>query len=446
MLFYCLYKKTMKKTRNYLLRGTLVLGALLLAGFGIALSNARIELTEAGVHKRLLVPLGGVGHAGIHTYAGTGDDVRLPGFLDGPVVRRGADGGWAATWYCEGEVRRQAGKGGDLAIDCGGRRHLFPVSRTPAVPDAVFDTQADILVLSDIEGNQRFLDAALASLAVTDSAGNWRYGRNHLVIAGDAVDRGRDVFAVLWRLYTLSLQAREAGGAVHLVLGNHEQYVLRGNISRANPDHLHALARMGGPAAAFGPDTLIGHWLRLQPVIIKTGRIVITHGGVNPLVADAGFTVNNLNSAMRRYWLGDMPSKAELDAVIGPAGLTQYRGYIEDAEDRYARATGAQVGDVLAHFGAKSIVVGHTLVDGITALHEGRVWAIDVNSNRARPEALLIRNGKPTVVSTGVARRLEEDGGGRLTRPFSLFASRDLAMLKGLVASNYALSRIPQPY
>ncbi|MCA1248885.1 metallophosphoesterase [Massilia sp. MS-15] len=436
----------MKKTRTYLIRSILVLGVLLLVAFGLALSNARIELTEAGVHKRLLIPLGGAGMAGIHTYAGTGDHVRLPGFLDGPVVRRSADGSWAATWYCEGEVQRQSGKGGDLVVDCAGTRHQFPVSRSPAVPDAVFDTQADTLVLSDIEGNLRFLDASLVSLGVTDAAGNWRYGRNHLVIAGDAVDRGRDAFAVLWRLYALSLQAQDAGGAVHFVLGNHEQYVLRGNISRANRDHLHALARMGGHVDAFGPDTLIGHWLRLQPVIIKNGPAVITHGGVNPLVADAGFTVKHLNTAMRRYWAGDMPGKAELDAVIGPAGLTQYRGYLEDGEDRYARATDAQIGDVLAHFGAKTIVVGHTLVDRVTALHGGKVWAVDVNSNTARSEALLLRNGEATVVPTGVARGLPEDGGRRPTRPFSLFAASDLAMLKGLVLSNYALSRIPQPY
>jgi len=435
----------MKKKRACLVRGVVVTFSALLIALGIALSNADIELTESGAHKRLLVPIG-VGAAKFNTFAGTGDKVRMPGFLDGPVVRRDADGSWAATWFCEDTVQRQTSTEAELVIDCAGKRHVFPVSRTPRVPDAVFDTQADTLVLSDIEGNARFLDAALTSLSVTDADGNWNYGRNHLVIAGDAVDRGRDVFAVLWRLYTLSLQAQDAGGAVHLVLGNHEQYLLRGNTSRANRDHLYALANMGGQANAFAADTLIGHWLRLQPVIIKTGRTVITHGGVNPLVADAGFTVNNLNSAMRRYWLGDMPGKAELDAVVGPAGLTQYRGYLEDGEDRFARATAAQIGDVLAHFGARTIVVGHTLVDGVKPLHDGKVWAIDVNSDEARPEALLIRNGEPVVVSTGVARQLNEHDEPRFTRPFSLFSSADLAMLRGLITSNYALSQIQYPY
>ncbi len=435
----------MKKTRTYLLRGLLIAVALPVVLIVFALSRSDVELTEAGVHKRLLIPVGSQA-IGLHTYAGTADNAKMPGFLDGPIVRRNANGSWAATWYCEGQVEHLTGTAGDLAIDCAGQRRHFPVARTPAVPDAVFDAPTDTLVISDIEGNDRYLDAALKSLSVTDADGNWRYGRNHLVIDGDAVDRGRDVFAVLWRLYALSLQAQDAGGAVHLVLGNHEQYLLRGNISRANRDHLHALSRMGGQVAAFGPDTVIGQWLRLQPVIIKSGKTVITHGGVSPLVADAGFTVNNLNSAMRRYWLGDMPGKAELDAVIGPAGLTQYRGYFEAGEDRYGLATEAQVKDVLAHFGASAIVVGHTLVDGVTAFHGGRVWAVDVNTDTARPEALLIRNGEPQVVSTGIRRNLNEEGQQRLTRPFSVFASRDLAMLKELFKSHYALSQIRYPY
>ncbi len=173
-----------------------------------------------------------------------------------------------------------------------------------------------------------------------------------------------------------------------ILLGNHEQYLLRGNTSRANRDHLHALTRMGGQAGAFTPGTLIGHWLRQQHVIIKSGKTVITHGGVSPTVAVSGLTVSNLNSARRRYWSGDMPGKGELDAVVGPAGVTQYRGYLMDGEvNRYAAATTSQVGDVLAHFGAHRIVVGHTLVDGVTALHQGKVWAVDVNRDTARPEA-----------------------------------------------------------
>ncbi|MFC0254565.1 hypothetical protein [Massilia consociata] len=442
-----LYQKqdVMKKTRTIVVRSLAVTLWLFLLLFAIALANSSIELTASGVHQRLLLSLGSVS-AAINTYAGTGDEVRMPGFLDGPIVRKKADGSWNATWFCEDEVQHLAGSGSVLAIECAGQTRHYPVARNPEIPNPVFDTPGDTLILSNIEGNVRFLGAGLASLQVADEAGNWSYGRNHLVIAGDAVGRGRDAFAVLWRLYGLSLQAQEAGGSVHLLLGNQEQNLLRGNTLEVNRDHLYALVRMGGQAQAFGPDTLIGQWLRLQPVVIKSGKTVITHAGINPVVADAGLTVHKLNGAMRAYWSGDMLNKMELDAVLGPAGVTQYRGYFKDGERRYTRATTTQVSCVLAHFGANAIVAGHTLVDSVRPFHDGAVWAVDVNSNTARPEALLIRNGAPVVVSTGVSRQLDDNLQRRTTRAFSLVAASDIKMLQGLVTSNLALSRIADPY
>ncbi|WP_281912767.1 hypothetical protein [Massilia varians] len=74
----------MKQTRRYLLRGIGATAILLLGALVIALSNARVELTEHGAHRRLLVPIG-IGMAGLNTFAGTGDKVHIPGFLDGPM-------------------------------------------------------------------------------------------------------------------------------------------------------------------------------------------------------------------------------------------------------------------------------------------------------------------------------------------------------------------------
>ncbi|RLM48786.1 hypothetical protein DVK02_18755, partial [Halobellus sp. Atlit-31R] len=93
----------MKKARVYLVRGLLLTFCALLIAVGIALGNAKIELTESGAHKRLLVPIG-TAAVGLNTFAGTGDQVRVPGFLDGPVVRRDADSSWTATWFCEDRV------------------------------------------------------------------------------------------------------------------------------------------------------------------------------------------------------------------------------------------------------------------------------------------------------------------------------------------------------
>jgi hypothetical protein len=54
--------------------------------------------------------------------------------------------------------------------------------------------------------------------------------------------------------------------------------MLQGNLSRANREHIYALEQLGGQAAAFSADTVLGHWLRQQPVVIQAGDILITHG------------------------------------------------------------------------------------------------------------------------------------------------------------------------
>lgn len=413
----------------------------------VLLTQSQVEMTPNGVHTRLLLPAGSK-KVGIHLYSGSGDAPRIPQFLDGPIVRTAANGEWAATWFCENAVHRQSGNGDELAIECGGKQTRYPVRAVAAQPAARIDAPARMLVLSDIEGNAAFLDNALRELGVQDADGRWTYGPGHLVIAGDAVDRGRDVFAVLWRLYGLSLQAAEAGGAVQLVLGNHEQYMLRGNMSRANREHIHTTERMGGFVQAFGADTVLGAWLRRQPVIVQAGNVVVTHGGISPQVAASGLSSEQLNEAQRRYWQGPASQSAALDAVLGPAGLTQYRGYFDESESESdgPRATPAQVAQALEHFGADTIVVGHTPVEQITPLYQGRVYAIDVNTRTAASEALLFEHGTARIVPLRTRRMLAPERPPVKTRPLNLADAGDWRIIGGLVERSRALSQLSYPY
>src|SRR3546814_17085403 len=92
-----------------------------------------------------------------------------------------------------------------------------------------------------------------------------------------------------------------------VVLGNHEQYMLRANPSRANAEHLHALNAMGGYRHAFAADTMIGEWLRQPPVALKLGSVLFVHGGVSPPVARTGLTLEQTNAAMPDYWHDNAP-------------------------------------------------------------------------------------------------------------------------------------------
>ena len=433
-----------------IVKRTLLLASVLAVVGAIALltllSCATVETTSRGAPTRFRVPLG-VGDAAFPLYSATGRQVVLPGLLDGPIVRRAGDGSWPATWFCEDHVEQARGRGDRLDIDCAGRRHSFALG-APDVPVAVAPMPARVAVLSDLEGNAAFLGKALHKLGIVDADGNWHYGAGHLVILGDSVDRGRDVFAVLWRLHGLAAQAGAAGGAVHVVLGNHEQYLLRTNPTRANPEHLHALNMMGGYRQAFAADTVIGHWLRRQPVALKLGSVLFVHGGVGPAVARSGLSVGQLNDAMRAYWArtatGHAPS-ATLDAVLGPAGVTQYRGYFRGLDGHYPAATAADVQGALDHFDASEIVVAHTLVERVESLYGGRVRAVDVNNAESRPEVLVYENGVARVVDLGIPRDIERDE-ARAFREFSLADAADRRLLLEMYKDIRRLSALPYPY
>jgi hypothetical protein len=430
----------------YVIRGLLAAALLAVTAAGAGLATARLETTPHGVHDRLLISMGPAGSAGVHLYAGTGDRPVMPGFLDGPVIRRGEGGKWSATWFCEDRVHRASGTSAQLALGCGGRQFVFATDARIKPEASVLPMPGKLLFLSDIEGNIGFLDAALERLHVVDGKGNWAYGANRLVIAGDSVDRGRDVFRVLWRLHGLSQQAQEAGGGVTVLLGNHEQYILRGNISRANREHLYAAEQMGGFAQAFGADTVIGEWLRAQPVVAQFGRVLVTHGGISADVASKKLSPHQMNDAMRRYWRGEAATSAELDSVVGPAGVTQYRGYFQELEGRYAKATAAEVRKVREQFGVDTIVVGHTLVDRVTPLFDGGVYAIDVNTSEAAQQALLFEDGVPKVVESGVGRGLPAEPAARTVRPLQLGDTKEWRMLGQQVRRTWELARLPYPY
>lgn len=429
------------------LTALLLLCALLVACF--LLSRAKLASTPGGVHAGVLIPISGRRSVAIPIYTGSGERVRIPGFLDGPVVRRAGNGRWDARWFCEDRDGRASGSGTTLAIDCAGTRHRFVLDAAP-VPAPEQPMPADVVVLSDIEGNRAFLDAALVELGVMDAAGAWRYGAGHVVVLGDSVDRGRDVFAVLWRLHDLSRQAGAAGGAVHVLIGNHEQYVLRGNLSRANVEHLHGLRRMGGAAAAFAPDTVIGDWLRRQPVAVKLGRTLFVHGGVSPDVVKHGLAVSDLNRAMADYWAETAVEVARgprYDAVLGMQGVAQYRGLLMAVEDGYAAPSTAEVDRIAAHFGVDRIVVGHTRVPQVESRHGGRVIAVNVNSDSAKQQALGFRAGEPWIVDLRTRRNLGEDARPpRRLRELDLATQADRDIVLGAIGAMRALSKLPHPY
>src|SRR3546814_16688011 len=106
---------------------------------------------------------------------------------------------------------------------------------------------------------------------------------------------------------------------------------------------------------------MIGEWLRQQPVTLKLGSVLFVHGGISPRVARTGLDVGQLNAAMQDYWndTDPHPPSPGLDAVLGHAGVTQYRGWFRELEGRYPEARDAKVADEPARFHTRLAGVGH---------------------------------------------------------------------------------------
>ena len=336
----------------------------------------------------------------------------LAATLDGPYVLRSAAGGLEAWTVESGDAgaRKQArpvAVGDALDVPAVGSLPAFKVTlRKPAgiAKDAVSVAPATpMFVVADTHGEFEILADMLRAHRVVNGKLAWSFGRGQLVVLGDVFDRGANQLEILWLLYELEAQARKAGGAVHLLLGNHETMALRGDLRYLHPKYTQTAALSGvSYARLFDAQSVLGQWLRTRPAMLKLNDALYLHGGVSRALVDRKLSLAEINDGVRAG-LNERPpfSPAERERVeflLGQAGPLWYRGYFPERGTGIA-ATMADVDATLAQFGVRRVFVGHTIVPTITRLYEGKVIAVQVYpgheaDGRDHFECLSIRNGK----------------------------------------------------
>jgi hypothetical protein len=102
---------------------------------------------------------------------------------------------------------------------------LLFLSLSCGAPAADYDvrTESRVVAFGDVHGAYDDWVAMLRELGVVDGDLNWSGGDTHLISLGDLIDRGPGSRAVVQLMMKLDRQAEKAGGAVHMVLGNHER-------------------------------------------------------------------------------------------------------------------------------------------------------------------------------------------------------------------------------
>ncbi len=243
-----------------------------------------------------------------------------------------------------------------------------------------------IVAIADLHGDLDATRAALQLAGATDEADHWIGGDLIVVQTGDQLDRDDDEQAILELLDRLQDEALAAGGALHILNGNHElmngrldlRYVTEGGFAdfedAVEITELDSLLLAHEPAhrarvAAFRPGGPYAKLLAERPVVLIIGDNVFVHGGILPMHLDYG--LDRLNQEVRDWLLGLGEPPAFIHKRESPTWTRNY-------SDEPGSDDCTQLAAVLERLGVKRMIVGHTVQeDGITPFCDGKVWCAD---------------------------------------------------------------------
>lgn len=252
-----------------------------------------------------------------------------------------------------------------------------PVRAAPAIPADTYAQPTQLLAVSDIEGNFKGFTQILRGAGVINEQYAWQFGRGHLVLVGDFFDRGLNVTECLWLVYKLEQEAARAGGAVHFIMGNHERMNLLGRhryVRHKYRVNANTLGRSYGQW--YDRTTVLGRWLRTKNVAEKIGDFLFVHGGISPELAAIGLSLRRINDLARASLDVPAPNGLAQQVTQPPGSPDWYRGLVQKIP------TKGQVTQVLATYAATCMVVGHTPVERIHSMYQGRIIAIDLPHQR----------------------------------------------------------------
>jgi len=267
-----------------------------------------------------------------------------------------------------------------------------------------------IIAVGDIHGSYDNFVKILKMAGLVDDKLKWSGGKTHLVQTGDVMDRGdntKDVFDLLMRLQK---EAAEAGGKVHVLLGNHEEMNITGIVFRQPryvspkqfasflPDdfrqkketefrkQLHNLSEIEANSDPTLLDSYFetkweklmkdknlqklyvdtfnknyGRWLIEQNIAITINAIIFVHGGISeryskwPLQRINEVLLEELNVYRIAYKRGINPKKRR-EMLYMPDSPLWNRDFALKDEQSYGKI----VDKIFKNLGAKYMIIAHT--------------------------------------------------------------------------------------
>ena len=328
------------------------------------------------------------------------------------------------------------------------------------VPEYALERElpARLVVIGDLNAQHGLLVRYLMGLKLMKKSGAWCGGRTVLVQMGDIPNRGGGSRAAMDLMIRLRLEAREAGGEIYWLLGNHEVMTALGHEAYVSadeylefahhqevdqfylertrfmyellgpPDRPQYVEPMGGRVraweeahapgkaafrAAHGPQGRYGAYIRTLPVAFKLGSLLFVHGGLSPQWAELG--LEGLQAEAQRCWGTAARFYQELDPnglFRDPLGPLWHRAYCV----ANAKVVREDLLVALRRIGARQMLVGHTRTDTLVGgkpsvpilRHRGRLVMTDVGLGEPGEggSALVVERDRIEVWTPGGERSL----------------------------------------
>jgi hypothetical protein len=309
-------------------------------------------------------------------------------------------------------------------------RALLPATERPCV----FSGVEKIVAVGDLHGAYESFVEILQEMRIVDDDLHWIAGKTHLVQMGDIMDRGPKAREIFDLIRNLEHEAREAGGRVHMLIGNHEEmnilglsFEIKGFVTAEQfrsflPDRLRErkekeFRALAGPDADLSPfwekwmeenseardaytnffNEQYGGWIADHSTVIRINEVAFVHGGLSESlsVQTCGFINSGVSEDIKRY-LRDKSYQGSW--IYQPTGPLWHRDLASKDENTIREETDR----ILSNLGAKAIVLGHTPTTGTVSLRKPsrlgeKIWIIDTGiwmKEHGQNSALVIENGQ----------------------------------------------------
>lgn len=309
-----------------------------------------------------------------------------------------------------GQVFREKAAPAGASVATGGTEGSAPASQARA--EYRLPAVERLVAIGDLHGDFEATRRIFRAAGATDDADRWAGGKLVVVQTGDQLDRGDGEREILDFLDRLEGEAKQGGGALHVLNGNHETMNVMGDFRYVTRGALHAFddlkprargadrfpSEFRGRAAAFLPGGAVALRLARRPIILQVGDTVFAHAGVRAPHVDHG--IDRLNEETRAWMRGDTPFPPRLlQDEEGPVWTRVYGSPDLDG------AACQVLERSLSRLQAKRMVVGHSVQPGgVRAGCDGRVQRIDVGLSAyygsGALEALEIRGDQVRVIAT----------------------------------------------